>query len=304
MRDEKRILIVDDEASFRTELARLFIRQGYRVADAANGKEALEVAALKQLDVVLLDIVLPDIFGIEVLESLKERSPDTQVIIITANANVNNAIASITSLHRVAIPRGCCRQARVSCTAGDQGVWDHRCGLVVVRRRADAEGRGGTAQNSEEGSGTVGGGEVTSGVQERLRRPRRRTGDRPVLQAHRENFSGMHELAIAESIYRVVEEERIRRRLGSVQTVVVRVGALSGVVPEALEFSFEAIITDTPLADTRLEIEWIPIQGECRDCGREFDVEDLLFACPFCTSAQIEITRGTELDIAYLEVES
>lgn len=113
----------------------------------------------------------------------------------------------------------------------------------------------------------------------------------------------MHELAIAESILTSVEQEIERRQLPAVQKIVVRVGALSGVVPEALQFSFEAIRTDTALAETRLEIEWVDVHGFCRSCGREFDVEDLLFACPICGSGGIEVTRGQELEIAYLEVD-
>ncbi len=95
MKDEKNILIVDDEKSFRAHLMRLFIRRGYAVADAANGAEALALAEQRQFDIVLLDIVLPGLDGVEVLRTLKERAPETQVIMMTGNATVSNAIASM-----------------------------------------------------------------------------------------------------------------------------------------------------------------------------------------------------------------
>jgi DNA-binding NtrC family response regulator len=95
MKDEKTILIVDDEESFRAHLMRLFVRRGYAVADAANGAAALALAEQRQFDIALLDIVLPGLDGVEVLRTLKERAPETQVIMMTGNATVSNAIASM-----------------------------------------------------------------------------------------------------------------------------------------------------------------------------------------------------------------
>jgi hydrogenase nickel incorporation protein HypA/HybF len=112
----------------------------------------------------------------------------------------------------------------------------------------------------------------------------------------------MHELSIATSIVETVLQEIQRKSLPSVQTIAVRVGALSCVDPEALRFGFESIISDTPLANTKLEIETVPVQGKCRACGHDFSVQDFVFACPRCDSGQIDMTRGDELDIAYLEV--
>jgi hydrogenase nickel incorporation protein HypA/HybF len=112
----------------------------------------------------------------------------------------------------------------------------------------------------------------------------------------------MHELSIATSIVETVLQEIARKRLPPVQTIAVRIGALSAVDPEALRFGFDSIISGTPLAKTKLEIEFVPVQGKCRACRQEFAVEDFVFACPHCQSGHIEVTRGEELDIAYLEV--
>lgn len=112
----------------------------------------------------------------------------------------------------------------------------------------------------------------------------------------------MHELALAESIARTVLQEVDRQHLPPVQKIVVRIGGLHAVVPEALAFSFKAIAADTCLGEAQLEIESIPIEGVCRECGGAFAVDRFLFACPACGSGKIQVTRGEELEVAYLEV--
>ncbi len=89
------LLIVDDENSFRSHLCHVFERKGFQVVEAKNGFEALEKAKATFFDVVLLDILLPDIDGIEVLKQIHLISPFTQVIMMTGNATVENAIASM-----------------------------------------------------------------------------------------------------------------------------------------------------------------------------------------------------------------
>ncbi|MFQ5568967.1 MAG: hydrogenase maturation nickel metallochaperone HypA [Rhodothermales bacterium] len=113
----------------------------------------------------------------------------------------------------------------------------------------------------------------------------------------------MHELSIAQSILDAVQREMTEKNLPVVSEVGVQVGALSGVLPNALQFCFEAIIKETPLADCRLIIEHIPVRGRCKACGRSFEVEHFFFCCPTCQSGQIDVTHGYELDIAYLEIE-
>jgi hydrogenase nickel incorporation protein HypA/HybF len=113
----------------------------------------------------------------------------------------------------------------------------------------------------------------------------------------------MHELAIAESIIKTVLDEAERRKLGYIKKIAVRVGALTDIVPDALRFGFEAASIDTPLQGTTLEINTIPVAGKCRNCGRGFEVEEHVFVCPDCESFDIEMTRGDELGIEYIEVD-
>ena len=78
------VLVVDDEKSFR-ETTRMFLEaEEYRVATAVNGDEALELARREPIDLVLLDLVMPGISGVEVLKELHGMDPDLPVVVITA----------------------------------------------------------------------------------------------------------------------------------------------------------------------------------------------------------------------------
>ncbi len=113
----------------------------------------------------------------------------------------------------------------------------------------------------------------------------------------------MHELGIADNIVTAVLREMTQRRLKSVSAIALRIGAMTDIVPEALEFGFEVLIRETPLDGAHLKIERVPVKGHCRACGTDFEVEEFIFVCPECSSGDINLTQGTELDIAYLEVE-
>jgi len=110
----------------------------------------------------------------------------------------------------------------------------------------------------------------------------------------------MHELSIAMEIITIVENEIAKHNLRGVAEINIRLGALTGVDPEALSFGFEAATIDTPLAGTKLDIKRIPVKGKCRSCEQAFSVNDFIFRCPYCDSADIEVIQGEELNIDYL----
>ena len=113
----------------------------------------------------------------------------------------------------------------------------------------------------------------------------------------------MHELSIANTILNIVINEKMIKNLPEINTIGLKIGALSGILPDALEFSFDAIKKDTPLANTQLEITEIPVSGICGSCNTKFQVSDLIFACPECHSTSIKVDQGQEMDIDYLEIE-
>ena len=113
----------------------------------------------------------------------------------------------------------------------------------------------------------------------------------------------MHEVGIAASILESVEAEARRRPEAHFQAVGVRIGELANVDKEALAFAFEALTRNTALADLRLEVEWCLRRQRCLDCGAEFVVQKSNLDCETCGSQKTSCVGGTELDVAYLELE-
>ena len=85
------ILIVDDEQSYRQLLSLVFEGDGHTIRTATNGREALEVLQSDQVDVVISDVRMPDMDGIEMLSAVRETQPDLGVVLMTAFASVETA---------------------------------------------------------------------------------------------------------------------------------------------------------------------------------------------------------------------
>ncbi|MBI3110906.1 MAG: hypothetical protein A2059_01020 [Ignavibacteria bacterium GWA2_55_25] len=94
MPQKNRILVVDDEDALRTVLSSELEGEGYKVASAADGSEAIEILKKEGFDLILLDIKMPNVDGFEVLKFVKETHPDTKVIMLTGFADLKNAIES------------------------------------------------------------------------------------------------------------------------------------------------------------------------------------------------------------------
>src|SRR5690606_34450730 len=86
------ILVVDDEAAIRTSLAGILEDENYTVRTAASGPEALDAVSEKMPDLVLLDIWMDGMDGLEVLSRLKRRSPDLPVIMISGHGTIETAV--------------------------------------------------------------------------------------------------------------------------------------------------------------------------------------------------------------------
>jgi signal transduction histidine kinase len=92
---EQRILLVDDEEGIRKVLGLSLADMGYEVFSAGSGEEALKLFRKKSPLIVLTDIKMPGIDGIQVLQRIKEESPDTEVIMITGHGDMELAIQSL-----------------------------------------------------------------------------------------------------------------------------------------------------------------------------------------------------------------
>jgi hydrogenase nickel incorporation protein HypA/HybF len=113
----------------------------------------------------------------------------------------------------------------------------------------------------------------------------------------------MHELGIASSIFEAVQSEARQRPGARISRVGVRVGEFSSVDPDALRFSFEVLVKDTPFSTLPLEIELSPMRNRCPSCGQSFVVANFATACPHCGEQRTECIGGTELELSYLELE-
>ena len=90
-----KILVVDDEDIVRTSCSRTLSPEGYEVKLAKNGSEGLKMAREDKFDLVLTDLKMPDMDGIEVLRIIKEQWPETEVIIVTGYQTVDTAVKAI-----------------------------------------------------------------------------------------------------------------------------------------------------------------------------------------------------------------
>ena len=90
-----RILAIDDEQNIRHLIKNEFSIEGYEVATAESGEKGLRLLDNHRFDVVLLDINLPKLNGIETLKLLKKKSPDTEVLMITGYGDIKSAVESI-----------------------------------------------------------------------------------------------------------------------------------------------------------------------------------------------------------------
>ena len=89
------ILIVDDEKNLRRVLQNALEAEGHTVLQAATGEEALERFAKSPCDLVLLDMILPDLNGLQVLQRVKRHAPDVPVVIMTAFSEVRSAVEAM-----------------------------------------------------------------------------------------------------------------------------------------------------------------------------------------------------------------
>jgi hydrogenase nickel incorporation protein HypA/HybF len=112
----------------------------------------------------------------------------------------------------------------------------------------------------------------------------------------------MHELSIAMSIVDMAQEEAERRNV-KVDAVHLELGPLSGVVADALLFSYEMAASGTPLEGSKLVIKEVPIEVYCRACKAHRTLSSMqLFCCPDCGTPTEEVIHGRELLIVALEV--
>ena len=94
-RDQKDILVVDDDMSARTVFSSVLRNEGYRVTAVKDGYEAIKAVDEESFDLALVDLRMPGLDGIEVLEKIKSRRPQTRVIIYTGYGSITAAVEAM-----------------------------------------------------------------------------------------------------------------------------------------------------------------------------------------------------------------
>lgn len=113
----------------------------------------------------------------------------------------------------------------------------------------------------------------------------------------------MHELSIVASLFEILEEKAKEQKARKITLVKLKVGKLSGVVPEFLDTAFNFYKKETIAEDASLEIEEVPLKIQCKQCKMEVTKKDFIFICPRCGSQELKTLSGTELFLEKLELE-
>src|ERR1035438_4947273 len=113
----------------------------------------------------------------------------------------------------------------------------------------------------------------------------------------------MHELSLVSSVVDSVTEALAAYPGAKVKEVRLRVGALSAVIEDSLQFCFGIATEDTPLAGSKLVVNIVPVTVHCAACGNDGEMESLQsFRCPTCGEPAIDVRHGRELEIEAIEI--
>jgi hydrogenase nickel incorporation protein HypA/HybF len=113
----------------------------------------------------------------------------------------------------------------------------------------------------------------------------------------------MHEMSLAEGVLQVVEETAMREKAQRVKLIVLEIGRLAAVEPEALRFCFAAVADGSVAQGAALEIIEVPGTGWCMACSATVAMEEIYGTCPHCGSHQLRANAGTEMRVREVEIE-
>lgn len=89
------LLLVDDDEELRDNMVRFFSRQGYQVSDCSRGEQVLELAERRNFDVIVLDMMMPGISGLEVLQRLRARGHEAEIVMLTGQGTIETAVEAM-----------------------------------------------------------------------------------------------------------------------------------------------------------------------------------------------------------------
>jgi hydrogenase nickel incorporation protein HypA/HybF len=112
----------------------------------------------------------------------------------------------------------------------------------------------------------------------------------------------MHEVGIVQSTLDLALKQAKASGATQIHELRMRVGVMTGVVPEALTFAFEIARQGTLASSARLEIETVPLSCWCQKCQTEFPCADYNNLCPQCQQPSADFRKGRELELVSMEV--
>ena len=112
----------------------------------------------------------------------------------------------------------------------------------------------------------------------------------------------MHEMSLAEGILQLVEETARREQAHRVGTVIIEIGQLSSVEPDALRFCFDAVAAGTLAQGAKLEIIDIAGAGWCPSCNQNVAMSEIYATCPHCGNYQLQAKAGMEMRVKAIEI--
>ena len=113
----------------------------------------------------------------------------------------------------------------------------------------------------------------------------------------------MHELSLTQNIVDLAIEHAAREDAARILSITLEIGALSGVVAEAVEFAFDVCSKGTPAEGAVLNICHIAGRGKCLNCHKEAEIRTLTHLCPHCGSLALETTQGQEMKFTEMEID-
>jgi len=114
----------------------------------------------------------------------------------------------------------------------------------------------------------------------------------------------MHEVAIMDQAVDIAIDAAVKAGAIKVTLIRLRIGEMAGVVPDALEFAFEAVTQGTIAEGGKFEWESVPVKCLCESCAKEFLPVGAIFSCPLCGEISTKVLEGRELELAQVEIET
>ena len=113
----------------------------------------------------------------------------------------------------------------------------------------------------------------------------------------------MHELAITQSMLDVALEHAEKAEAKEIKRINLVIGEMTGIVEQCVQFYFNFFGKGTIAEGATLSFTRVPTTARCQNCGKQFEVGELAWACPHCGDNNLEITAGKELFVESIEVE-